>query len=147
MWVKVIPDMGKDWKKNSLREALWRRTWGSWCTESWTWASSMLFQPRRPTISWAASTEGWPSGRGRLLFSSALLSWGPIWSTVLKPRATSTGGIWSCWKSPEENCENSQRDGASLLWRSVRGAGLLQPEEKRSLETPHCGLPVIEGSL
>ena len=36
----AIPDVYTDWEKNSLRTALWRRTWGSW----WTWASSVEVQ-------------------------------------------------------------------------------------------------------
>jgi len=28
-WVKEIPDRNADWEKNSLRAALYRRTWGS----------------------------------------------------------------------------------------------------------------------
>ena len=44
--------------------ALWRRTWWSWWTKSWTWASSALLQPGRPTASWAAPTEEWLEGQG-----------------------------------------------------------------------------------
>jgi len=35
-------------------------------------ASSMLLQPRRPTVSWAASTEEYPAGRERCLSPSTL---------------------------------------------------------------------------
>ena len=35
-------------------------------------ASSMLLQPRRPTVSWAASTEEYPAGRERGLSPSTL---------------------------------------------------------------------------
>jgi len=33
-WLRAIPDMSTDWK-NSLRAALWRRTWGFWWMKSW----------------------------------------------------------------------------------------------------------------
>ena len=36
-------------------------------TKSWTSASSVRLQPRRPTVSWAASTEGWQQGEDCLL--------------------------------------------------------------------------------
>lgn len=43
-----------------MRAALQRKTRGSWWTKS-----SVLLQPRKPLISWDASKEGWPAGRGR----------------------------------------------------------------------------------
>jgi len=73
-WVEAIPDMRTDWEENSLTAALQRRTWGSQWTKSWTWASSVLLQPRRPAEPWAASDEGWPAGQGRWLSPSPLCS-------------------------------------------------------------------------
>jgi len=49
-WVGAIPDMHTEWD-NSLRAALWERTWGSWWTRSLIWTSSVHLQPGRPTIS------------------------------------------------------------------------------------------------
>ena len=59
----AIPDILIDWENNSLRAALRRRTWGIG-KKSWTWASSVLLPPRTPTVSWAASTQGWQQGEG-----------------------------------------------------------------------------------
>ena len=35
-WVRAIPGIYTNWGKISLGAALWRRTWGSWWTRSWT---------------------------------------------------------------------------------------------------------------
>ena len=35
-WVRSIPGIYTTWGNISLRAALWRRTWGSWWTRSWT---------------------------------------------------------------------------------------------------------------
>ena len=40
--------------------------------KSLTGVGSVHLQPGRPTASWAASTEGWPAGRGKGLSNSAL---------------------------------------------------------------------------
>lgn len=47
---------------NSLRAALWGRTWGFLWMKSWTCHSSMNLQPRRLTLSWAASKKAQPAG-------------------------------------------------------------------------------------
>ena len=49
-------------RKKGLRAALLRRTWGYWWMKSWTYANNVLSQPRRPTISWAASPAAWAAG-------------------------------------------------------------------------------------
>jgi len=46
------------------RAALKRRPWGCWGMESWTWATNVHSQPRRPTVSWAASPAAWAQGEG-----------------------------------------------------------------------------------
>ena len=57
----------------AINTALLRRTWGCWFMKSWTWATDVRSQPRRPTVSWAASKEAWPAGWGRWVCPSALL--------------------------------------------------------------------------
>jgi len=75
VWVEMIPDMSTVLKKNSLRAVLQSRPQGSWLIKCWTWASSVHLQPQRPTVSWTASNEGWPAGRGKWFSPSTLLSW------------------------------------------------------------------------
>jgi len=50
------------------------------------------------------------------------------------------------WGRMRATC-HSQHKGASLLRRTVEGAGLVQPTEKIPLGRPHCSLPVLEESL
>jgi len=52
-WVGAIPDMHTEWD-NSLRAALWERTWGSWWTRSLIWTSSVHLQPTGPKDRWPA---------------------------------------------------------------------------------------------
>ena len=64
---------------------------------SWTWASSVLSQHRKLTISWAASKEARPAGQRRRSCPSTLCWWGLIWSTASRCRVLSTGETWTCW--------------------------------------------------
>jgi len=96
-WVEVIPSPNTGWVENGLRAALRRRTWGCQLIRSSTWLSNVCSQPRRPTVSWAASREAWPAGRGRGLCPSTLLWWDPTWSPASSSGALSTGKTWTCW--------------------------------------------------
>ena len=73
----ATPGINTGWGMKGLRAALPRRTWGCWWMKSWTWASNARSQPRRPTVSWAASKAAWPAGWGRGFCPSALLWWDP----------------------------------------------------------------------
>ena len=84
----------KPW--HSLRAALPGRTWESWWMKSWSWASSMYLEPRRPSVSWDTSKKGWPARRGRWLSLSTLPSWGLIWSTMSRPGVPITQN-WGSW--------------------------------------------------
>ena len=86
-----------EWKKNLLRTALWKKAGESWWTESWTRASSVCLQPRKPTVPWAASKKGWPAERERWLSSSTPPLWGIICSTVSWPAAPSIRRMQKCW--------------------------------------------------
>ena len=54
---------------------------------------------------------------------------------------------WSCWNGSRGGHKDDQRAGAALLLRKAEAAGLVQPGEERALEIPHCGLPLLKGSL
>ena len=84
-WVRAIPSTNRGWMENGLRAALPRRTWGYWWMKSSTWLSNVCSQPRRPTISWAASKAVWPAGRGRGFCLSALVR--PHLHPALEPSA------------------------------------------------------------
>ena len=51
-WVRATSRTHTGWVE---RAALRRRTWGCCLTRSSTWPNNVCSQPRRPTISWAAS--------------------------------------------------------------------------------------------
>jgi len=61
-----------------------------------TWASNVCLQPRKPTVSWAASKEAWPAGRGRGFCSFTPLSWDPTWSPA-SSGAPNIRRTWMCW--------------------------------------------------
>ena len=64
---------------------------------SWTWASNVPSQPRKPTVSWAASKGAWSAGWGKWSCPSTLCWWDLIWSNVSSCSVLSTGGILTCW--------------------------------------------------
>jgi len=112
-WVGEIPGMCANWEKN-LRAALLR----TWWTKSWTWASSVLLQPERLLISWAASKKGRPAGGGMGLSPSILPLWGPIWSSASRCEDPSTRSMQSCW--------SAQRRAMKI----IRGLEYLSDEER-----------------
>jgi len=62
------------------RAALRRRTSGYWWMRSSVWAGNVPWQPRKPTVSWAASRAAWPAGRERGFCPLTPLSSDPTWS-------------------------------------------------------------------
>jgi len=66
-----------------------KSTWRNWWMASWTWASNLPLPPRKPTVSWTASKEAWPAGRGRQSCLSVLLWWHLTWGTEFR------GGVLS----------------------------------------------------
>ena len=64
-------------RKIDSRAALRRRTWGCWLMRSSMWSGNVCLQAWKPTISWAASREAWPAGRGRWFCPSTQFWWNP----------------------------------------------------------------------
>lgn len=68
--------------------------------ESWSWSSSVCFNPRRPTVSGLHQKKRWQAGKKKWLSASTLPSWGPVCSTAswpgdpIKGRCTGRGGRW-----------------------------------------------------
>jgi len=53
--------LGREWLESSPEE----KDVGYWWMRSSTRAGNVCLQPRKPTVSWAASRAAWPAGRGR----------------------------------------------------------------------------------
>ena len=62
-----------------------------WWMGSWTWASNVPLQPRKPTVSWAASNEAWSAGQRRWSHPSTLHCWDLIWSAPSRSGVLSIG--------------------------------------------------------
>ena len=109
--------------KNGLRATLRRRTWGCWLTRRSTWPGNVYLQPRKPTVSWAASKAVWPAGQGRWFSPSTPLSWDPTWSSG----APNIRRAWTCWTGPDEGHKDDRRVGAPPLCRQAERVGVVQP--------------------
>jgi len=59
----------------------------------------MCPQPRKPTVSWAASKEVWPAGEGRWSCPSTLCWWCLTCSTASRCGVLSTRETKTCWRS------------------------------------------------
>jgi len=60
---------------------------------------SVPLQPRKPTVSWAASNKAWPAGQGRWSCPSALHWRGLTCSAESRCGVLSTGETWTCWST------------------------------------------------
>ena len=96
---------------------------------SWTWASNVLSQLRKPAIPQAASKEAWPAGHGRWSCTTAQHWWGLTWSTASRCGVLSTVGV--CL---QEGHKNDQRDGTPLLWGQAERAGAAQPGQEKDVK-------------
>ena len=145
--VGATPAINTGWEMRRLRAAQPRRTLGYWWMKSWTWATNVPSQPRRPTVPWAASKAAWPAGRGRWFCPSTLLCWDSAWSPASSSGALIAAKTWTCWSGSRGGHENDQRAGATLLWRKAERVGLVQPWEEKVAGRSYCGLSVLKGGL
>ena len=116
-----IPSTTTGWAQNGLRAALSRRTWGSWLISSSTWPSNLCWQPRKPTVSRAASSAARPAGRERWFCPSALVWWDPTWSPASSSGALRAEKTWTCKSRSRGGHKNDQRTGTPLMrkgWES-----------------------------
>ena len=136
-----------------LETALPRRTWGCWWMwMCWTWPGHVCWQPRRPSMPWAASPAAWapsegaPPLSGILSLCPALLRSRPG-SPAPSSGTLSTGQIWSCWCGAKGSPSNDPRAGTCRLGGKAGKAGAVQPGEEKAPGRPQSSLPVPEGCL
>jgi len=110
---------------------MWRTAWQQPCREelgghgrqkTWTWASSMCFQFRRPMYPGLYEQRGGSKARmvTVLLYSACVASLGAL-HPGLGPPAEGCRAV----RAGAEDChEDSQGAGARFLWRKIKGIGL-----------------------
>ena len=110
-----------------LRAALLRKAWGYWWMKSWTWATSVRSQPRKPTISWATSKEAWPAGRGRGFYLCSGETSPGVLCPALEPSAQERHGPVGL--GPGEDHKKDPRAGTPFLWGKAERVWAFQPGE------------------
>ena len=108
-WGGTIPCTRMCWGLPGWIAAVQKRTWGSWWTPHWTWASNVPLQKRKLMVSWAA-WEVLPAGEGRWSFSSVQHWWGQTWSAGSSSGHTSTRETWTHWKESSKGPLRLLRD-------------------------------------
>jgi len=106
--------------------------------------SNVLSQPRRPTVSWAASREAWPAGRGRCLCPATCSYEAPPGVLRPAPESSAQERHGPVGTGPEEGQKNDQRSGTPLLRGQAERVGAVQPGEEKAAGRPCCGLSVLK---
>lgn len=110
--VSTASGISTGWGINRWWTALLRRSWGVQVDQGWTWPSNVHLQPRKTTVSWAASRAAWTAQWGKGCCPSALLKPHLHCSGVLSTKRTriseSKGGqprLLERWiTSPKKKC-------------------------------------------
>ena len=133
-WVRAIPDMSSDWKKDSLRAALW----------GWkVWHDPAVLEAQKANCS-LGCTKRVVASRVREVIV-------PLYFAVMRSHLQyclgplTQEGHRAVRVYSEEDHKDDQRAGAPPLWRAVKELGLFTLEKTPG--RPRCGLPVLEGSL
>ena len=109
------------------------------------WQTSYVhLQPRRPTVSWAASRETWPAGQGKWFCPSTLLWRNPTWSSASSSGALSTGKTGNCWsgsrQGPQKLSEGWNTSPVRKGWESCGCSACRSEGSRDTLRQPSSTL-------
>ena len=96
---------------------------------NWTQASTVPSQPRKPTVSWAASKAAQPAGQGADP-ATLLCAVRPHLECCIRWRALSTGQMWVYWSVSRGRPQMTQGMGTPPCEDRLR-AGAVQMEKRR----------------
>jgi len=115
--------------------------------KKWTRVGNVNLQPRKPTVSWATSTEVWSAGQGGdspgLLCSCenphGVLC--PVLGSSVQERCRPVR------VGAEEGHKNDQRGGTPLLEEQLIELDFFSPEKSRLLGRPYYSFLVLKWGL
>lgn len=75
-WDRAFLVIYTEWGMRGWRTATQKGIWGFWWMASWIWVNNVPWEPKRPTISWSASSTALLASWEKGLSCSALLCTG-----------------------------------------------------------------------
>ena len=130
-------------KCQSLRSVEWEGRGGTSWWEAQHECNACL-QPRRPTVSWAASKEAWPAGQRRWFCLSSLLWWDLTWSP-----ASSSGALRPALEPSAQERHGPVGAGPEqgpLLWGKAERVGAVQAGEEKAADGLIAAFQYLKGA-